>query len=136
MNSKIFHIIILTLCVAVIAGSYAFTLNELGVRFFGFKWPVHCFLKHTFGIKCAFCGMTRAFTSTAHGQFSQAFQFHPIGPILFFLIVFQIPYRLWALLKFPKKMPLLLRILNKFAVLLTVIAIFLSWLIKLYAEIL
>jgi len=72
----------------------------------------------------------------AHGYFVQAFRFHPVGPILFGLVVFQIPYRLWALVKFPNKMPLLLRMINKLTAGLTIIAIFAFWLIKLYAEVL
>lgn len=135
MHNRAFHIIILILCVALIAASYAFTLNDLGVHFFGFKWHIHCFMKHTFGIKCAFCGMTHSFTSMAHGQFARAFDFHPIGPILFAFIVFQVPYRLWALMKFPKKNPLFIRMLNKYAIALIIIAIFLYWLWHLPADI-
>ena len=134
MNNRALHIIILILCVVLIAASYAFTLNYLGTHFFGIKWPVHCFLKHTFGIKCAFCGMTRSFTSMAHGQFQQAFNFHRLGPILFAFIAFQVPYRLWALIKFPKKIHPILRNLNKLALALIIIAILITWLITLYAD--
>lgn len=136
MNSKAFHIIILAVCVALIAACYAFTLNDIGVHFFGIKWPFHCFLNHTFGIRCAFCGMTRSFTSLAHGQLNQAINFHPLGPVLFALTAFQIPYRLWALKRFPKRIHPVFRMLNKFAIGLTIIAIFLNWLINLYADIL
>lgn len=135
MNSRIFHIIILILCVVLIAASYIFTLNELGVHFFGFKWHIHCFLNHTFGTKCVFCDMISSLTSMAHGQFTQAFNFHWLGPILFTFIALQIPYRLWAIIKFPKKIHPFLRNLNKLAIALTIIAIFITWLLTLYAEI-
>jgi hypothetical protein len=72
----------------------------------------------------------------AHGQFARAFNFHPLGPILFAFIVFQVPYRLWALMKFPKKIPPTLSKLNKYAIALTIIAIFVNWLVNLYAGIL
>ncbi len=136
VNNRAFHIIILTLCVALIAASYAFTLDEVGVYFFGIKWPLHCFLKHTFGISCAFCGMTRSFTSLAHGNLAQAKNFHPIGPFLFALIAFQIPYRLWAIAKYPKKISWPLRKLHTLAIALTIIAIFLHWLIGMYSSVL
>jgi hypothetical protein len=134
MNSKAYHIIILSICIATIAACYAFTLNDIGVHFFGIKWPLHCFLKHTFGISCAFCGMTRSFTSLAHGQLNQAINFHPLGPVLFTFIALQIPYRIWALIKFPKRISPILRKLNKYALALTIIAILINWLYHLPAD--
>ncbi|MBW8014959.1 MAG: DUF2752 domain-containing protein [Planctomycetes bacterium] len=134
MNSKAFHIIILSLCVAAIAASYAFTLNDIGAYFFGFKWSIHCFFNHTFGTKCEYCRMICSVTSMAHGQFARAFNFHPLGPILFALIAFQIPYRIWALIKIPKKIHPTLRKLNKYAIALTIIAIIINWLYHLTAD--
>lgn len=136
MNFRPLHMIILVLSIAIIAACYAFTLNEVGVHFFGFKWPIHCFLKHTFGVSCAFCGMTRSFTSLAHGNLTQAINFHPIGPFLFGLVAFQIPYRLWAIIKYPKKISWPLRKLHSLAIALTIIAIFLNWLMGIYSSVL
>ena len=72
--------------------------------------------------------MSRSFVAMADGNFQKAWQYHRLGPILFGFILLQIPYRIWALIIYPKKInrtvqkPLLL---FGTAVL---IAIFVNWL--------
>jgi len=45
--------------------------------------PPLCLFKLMTGYPCAGCGMTRAFEAAAHGRFKEAFEWHPIGLMLF-----------------------------------------------------
>jgi hypothetical protein len=56
-------------------------------------------IKAVTGQDCLGCGLTRSFTYTAEGALSAAFERHRLGPPLFLLVLAQIPYRLWALLR-------------------------------------
>jgi hypothetical protein len=53
--------------------------------------PVLCPLRLLTGIPCPSCGLTRSFCAAAHGDFSAAFGFHVIGPILFAATAIAIP---------------------------------------------
>jgi hypothetical protein len=89
---------------------------------------MHCVLYHTFGIKCAFCGMSRSFAAMADGDFQKAWHCHWLGTILFVFILIQIPYRIWSLVIYPKRPN---KAIQKTLLLLSVvilIAIFVNWL--------
>ncbi|MHC4602218.1 MAG: DUF2752 domain-containing protein [Planctomycetota bacterium] len=103
-HQKVHHIIILIFCVIILTASLLFRVNESELRLFGFKWPLRCFLHHILGIKCALCGLTRSVCSLAHGNLRDAVKFHLLGPAIFALICFQLPYRIYALIIHPKKM--------------------------------
>ncbi len=129
--SNLFNAIILFVCIAITVGAFAFTLDEVGLYLFGLKWPFHCLLNHFFGIKCALCGMTRSFTAIAGGDLAGAFAYHRLGPVLFFLVFFQIPYRIWALAASPKKVGKRLRRIHAGLVALVLAAVMVNWLIYL-----
>jgi hypothetical protein len=42
--------------------------------------PTICPLKTLAALPCPGCGMTRSLVFSAHGEWAQAFQFHPLGP--------------------------------------------------------
>jgi hypothetical protein len=46
-------------------------------------FPTLCPLKALTGLPCPGCGITRALVLCAHGQWSAAFEFHPLGPLVF-----------------------------------------------------
>ena len=48
---------------------------------------VKCSFYSLTGYPCLTCGMTRSFYSFSHGDFISAFQYHPIGPVLFLYLV-------------------------------------------------
>jgi len=125
------HIIILVLCVIILTASLLFRVNEAELHLFGFKSPLYCFLYHTVGIKCALCGLTRSFGSLAHGNFRQAINFHLLGPPIFLLICFQLPYRIYALIIRPKRMNRKLIKTNSIFAVTILIAIFVNWLVYL-----
>lgn len=52
---------------------------------------ISCPIKYISGISCAGCGMTRAWLSLLHLDFSAAFTYHPLfmlGPIVALLLIF------------------------------------------------
>ena len=60
--------------------------------------PIPPCLFHTLtGQPCPFCGATRSFVWTAHGQLGEAFQVFPIGPLMFVALVVAVVYCAWAI---------------------------------------
>jgi len=86
----------LVLSIAVLVAAAAFDTqgqNRVLLPFVQVPLPELCSWKATTGIPCPGCGLTRSFVSLAHGRIAAAFAFHPIGPVLFFAVVFQLPFR-------------------------------------------
>ncbi len=100
-NQREYHLIVLLMCAAVLAASFILSPGGDGPSFLGYRWPFHCWLHETLSIRCALCGMSRSFCSLAHGDIQASFGFHPLGPFLFALFFFQVPYRLYALVARP-----------------------------------
>jgi len=55
--------------------------------------PASCSFRRLAGHDCPGCGLTRSFISLAHGQWRQAWQYNPAGPLWFGLLLAQLPYR-------------------------------------------
>jgi hypothetical protein len=138
MPSKTHHIIILALCIVIIAGCFLFRADDTGLFLFGFKWPFRCFLKETVGLKCALCGISRSLCSAAHGNLKASLGYHPVGPFIFGFILWQLPYRIWAL-KAKRNLSgnsqdsagAGLRRFNIIAAIIIVSAIFINWIVYL-----
>lgn len=58
-----------------------------------------CVSRGLSGIECPFCGMSRSFVATIHGDLGAAFSLHPAGPLLcaFFAIAVTGVLVLWAM---------------------------------------
>ena len=125
------HTIILLLCIAVLVSSLLLKCDETGLYLFGLKVPMRCFLFHTFGIKCALCGLTRSFCSLALGDFLTSLRLHFLGPPIFAFICLQIPYRIWSLIVSPKKMSKKLMKTNLSLAATLLMAILVNWLVYL-----
>jgi hypothetical protein len=59
--------------------------------------PQACFSRTWLGLKCPGCGMTRSLIHLAGGEWSESWRDHRLGGLIAFLIVLQVPYRLFAL---------------------------------------
>jgi hypothetical protein len=130
-SQKVQHKIILFACIAILVGSLLFYIKGTELYFFGYKWPMRCFLYQTFGIKCALCGLTRSFCSLAHGDFPASIKFHYLGPAIFAFICLQVLYRIYLLtIKLGGANRILTRLNACLAVTLA-IAIFVNWFIYL-----
>lgn len=88
---------ILAICMVVLAASLALHLSPTGVhaaKLMDLEIPDVCPVHRFSGFWCPGCGLTRAFIASAHGDILGAFRFNPLGPILFALLLLQIPYRI------------------------------------------
>jgi hypothetical protein len=43
--------------------------------------------------------LTRGFVALAHGQFAQAWHFNAAAPLIFALVLYQVPFRGWQLVR-------------------------------------
>lgn len=129
--NKSAHIIILVICASLVILPALFSIDQVGVYFLGIKWPMHCALHQILGVRCALCGMTRAFTSMSHGDIANSFNYHHAGPLLYCFLVMQSLYRLVAIIRYPRKIRKFWRKLNLFTIIIIAIYILIDWLIYL-----
>ena len=59
--------------------------------------PETCMSRRLFKIECPGCGLTRSFVHLAHGEWAASWNVHHVGWLLALVVVFQIPYRIFAL---------------------------------------
>lgn len=91
------HVVVLAMCATALAGAFLLHPSEDGLSVLGCRWPFHCWLHETLGIRCALCGLSRSFCSLARGDVAAGLHFHRLGPVVFALFCLEIPYRLGAL---------------------------------------
>jgi hypothetical protein len=125
------HVTVLAICGAILAGSAVLTPHAESLTLGGIRWPLHCWLHATFGIRCAMCGMSRSFCALAHGELGASLAFHPLGPAAFVLCALQVPYRLYALAIRPRRVRLGWRRLHIGFALVLCGAIIVHWIIYL-----
>jgi hypothetical protein len=94
---KVYHAIVLALCVLAVLVSLLLCHDGDGLCLFGIRWPLSCALYENFSVKCALCGLTRSFCAMGTGDLSAAARFHALGPAIFAFVCLQIPYRIHAL---------------------------------------
>ncbi|OGP13733.1 MAG: hypothetical protein A3I75_01915 [Deltaproteobacteria bacterium RIFCSPLOWO2_02_FULL_50_16] len=51
------------------------------------EWSV-CAVKNFIGLPCPGCGLTHSFSSLSHGRFVESFRWHPLGPLLYGVLLF------------------------------------------------
>ena len=123
-----FHAIVLVLCAGALAGAFLLRRDGEGLSLFGYPWPMHCRLYETFGIKCALCGMSRSFSSLAHGDLGASLRFHPLGPGVFVLFGLEIAYRIYALAISGGQVAVKLSRTHAGLVIIVCAAVFVNWL--------
>ena len=67
--------------------------GHVKLPFGGAVAPSICFWRLTTGTDCPGCGLTRCFVAMAHGDWARAWHFHPVGLMLFVVVLAQVPYR-------------------------------------------
>lgn len=55
--------------------------------------PTLCVWRQVTGMDCPGCGLTRAFVALAHGRWLEAWKFNRAAPLIFALILYQVPFR-------------------------------------------
>jgi hypothetical protein len=79
--------------------------QQVNVPFTQIPMPELCSFRRMTGMDCAGCGLTRCFISLGHGDLRSAWAFNPSGFVLYGIILFQIPFRLWQLLRIRRGLP-------------------------------
>ena len=125
------HQAILILCCLILIGSFLLQTDGDNLHILGVKWPVRCSLYSRFGVKCALCGMTRAFSAMAHRDIRAALHWHALGPAFFVFVCLQIPYRIYALAIRPAKTNAKLMKISLVIGVLLVVALFANWFVYL-----
>ena len=89
-----FDVHILVLCTAVIVLSILITPSTETLTLWGYTLPPMCVYKGLFNFECLGCGLTRSFTFMGHLDVVSAWGMNRLGPILWVMVVTQIPYRI------------------------------------------
>jgi hypothetical protein len=92
--SRAGHAAVLAIAVAVVAASMLLTPGAEHVALFGWDLPPLCVFKAVTGWDCPGCGLTRSFVYMGHAAFLEAFRMHGLGPLLYAVVVLQIPLRI------------------------------------------
>ncbi|MFH1117981.1 MAG: DUF2752 domain-containing protein [Pseudomonadota bacterium] len=94
------ELLLLVLAFGAVAGSFILQPDGCGslglpVPFTGIRvtLPEVCMSRRVLGVSCPGCGLTRSFVAAAHGDWTEAVRWNPMGPVLFLVVLFQIPYR-------------------------------------------
>lgn len=93
--------------VVVLALSFALTPSPAGYGTHTQLWLPPCTFHTVTHIPCPFCGTTTSFCHISRLRVSEAFRSNVLGPIVYVLVLLQIPYRIYSLVK--KRPPLRLR---------------------------
>jgi len=90
----------LVIALAALAGSFILQPSGQGGLFVyvpvlrqRIELPDTCMSRRLLGISCPGCGLTRSFVAIARGDLRGALAYNPMGPVVFLLVVLQIPYR-------------------------------------------
>ena len=68
--------------------------------------PVFCPVNLVLGLPCPGCGITRAFCFASHGHFREAFDYHPLWPLLLGYFIFLWGYQMIDIVRGrPPKLP-------------------------------
>ena len=94
------HLILLGCAAAVIFAAFFLQVqgeHAVCLPLIGTPLPELCYWRAISGLPCPGCGLTRCFISMAHGEWSRAWSFQPVGCLLFLGVLFQFPYRSWQI---------------------------------------
>ncbi len=91
------HLAILAGAVAVLILAAILEPHPEVVRFFGHDVPPMCAFSLLTGVSCPGCGLTRSFAFLEHGDLRASFAMNPLGPLLWGVVVGQLPYRILRL---------------------------------------
>lgn len=68
--------------------------DRIAIPVLNSELPQSCWTRRWLGLDCPGCGLTRSFVLAAKGRVAEAFEMHPVGTLMFGLLVLQIPLRL------------------------------------------
>ncbi|MBN1336410.1 MAG: DUF2752 domain-containing protein [Deltaproteobacteria bacterium] len=89
------ELVLLAGFLALLGASVILGPGEDSVRILGVRIPSFCLFYNLTGLHCPGCGLTRSFVFMGHGQVLDAFRIHPLGPILYLVVLEQAGVRSW-----------------------------------------
>lgn len=100
--------------------------------------PETCMSKRLLGISCPGCGLTRSFVFAARGNWQRSWNYNPMGPILFLLVLSQIPYRVIEYLGWGASIPFWSSVSARLHLLTyaLIIALIAAWTVRMLDEVL
>ena len=125
------HRLMLLLAVGVLAGSVVLGPSadgRLKLPLVHFSLPSICAMKRFTGLDCPTCGLTRCFVWMSRGDLSRAFDYSPVGVVVFFAVVAQLPYRAWQLGRLARGKPELRFVAPWVLPMVLLVAMFVQWL--------
>jgi hypothetical protein len=102
------HWVLLVLSAAILVLSFVLRVGEgdrVVIPLLEITLPGVCSYKQLLGIDCPGCGLTRSFISLAHLDLVRAWFYNPAGVYLFFVVLFQVPYRWYQLHRLRRDQP-------------------------------
>ena len=79
--------------------------QQVNIPFTQIPMPELCSFRRMTGMDCAGCGLTRCFISLGHGDLRSAWFYNPSGILLYGIVLFQLPFRTWQLLRIRRGLP-------------------------------
>ncbi len=98
--SILVHVLLLAIAVMVVGLAAVLDVHrgsQVVIPIVQWPLPPTCMFQNILGLDCPGCGLTRCFISLAHGQWSMAWKYHPVGIVFFLIVLAQIPYRSWQI---------------------------------------
>lgn len=105
LRGRYLHLLILLICLVLVITAFVLPPDQIIAQRLGLRWHFYRLLDNAFGLRCASCTLARSFSACAQGQLSRAFKYDSLGPVIFLYLMLQIPYRIWSLIKLPKRLP-------------------------------
>ena len=130
-RARAHHRLILLLAIGVLAGSAILGPSgdgRLKIPLADFALPSTCAFKRLTGLGCPGCGLTRCFVWMSRGEVSRAYDYHPVGVVIFFAVLAQLPYRAWQLGRLARGKPALKYVAPWVLPVLLLVAMFVQWL--------
>ena len=96
------HAWVLVICIGIIVLAFLLRIDSgefVVVPWLNLALPQTCMFRNMTSLNCPGCGLTRSFISLADGHWYQAWQFNPVGWMIFILVVVQIPFRMVQLVR-------------------------------------
>lgn len=130
-RARAHHRLVLLMAVAVLAGSVILGPSadgRLKLPLVNFALPSVCTFQRLTGLGCPSCGLTRCFVWMSRGNVAKAFDYNPVGVVVFFLVVAQLPYRAWQLRRLARGEPTRRYIAPWVLPVILLVAMFVQWL--------
>lgn len=97
------HLAILVVCLMTLLAPFFLEVDD-GSRVHlpllqGAVWPGGCPFQELTQAPCPTCGLTRSFIAASRLRLGEALGHHRLGLLAYVLVLSQIPYRLWSLVR-------------------------------------